>query len=61
MTPRIDSEEDVEPEASPDEEVEPEDTHEFWATRSDEFSPGYYAEIGQNEVTKTIEAMFDIT
>ncbi len=51
----------MEPEddAKPDEDVAPEDNHEYWANRSEEFSPGYYAEIGQNEVTETLEAVFD--
>ncbi|WP_276302671.1 class I SAM-dependent methyltransferase [Halorussus lipolyticus] len=39
--------------------MQPEDNHEYWANRSDEFSPGYYAEIGQNEVTETLSAVFD--
>ena len=39
--------------------MEPEDNHRYWAERSADFSPGYYAEIGQNEVTETLAEVFD--
>ena len=39
--------------------MEPEDNHRYWANRSEEFSPSYYADIGQNEVTETLDAIFD--
>ena len=43
----------------PEEDHRPEDNHRFWADRSEEFSPGYYADIGRNEVTETLDAVFD--
>ncbi|WP_132060629.1 class I SAM-dependent methyltransferase [Halorussus amylolyticus] len=39
--------------------MEPDDNHRYWANRSEEFSPAYYADIGQNEVTETLAAVFD--
>ncbi|WP_081661593.1 class I SAM-dependent methyltransferase [Halopiger djelfimassiliensis] len=42
-----------------DEAVVPEENHEYWANRSGEFSPGYYAGIGQNEITETLAAVLD--
>lgn len=39
--------------------MEPEDNHRYWANRSEEFSPEYYANIGRNEVTETLLAVFD--
>lgn len=34
--------------------MEPDDVREDWAERSGKFSPGYYAEIGPNEVSETL-------
>lgn len=39
--------------------MEPEDNHQFWENRTEEFSPEYYADIGQNEVTETLENVFE--
>ncbi|WP_435177359.1 class I SAM-dependent methyltransferase [Halorussus sp. AFM4] len=39
--------------------MDPEDNHRYWANRSEAFSPGYYADIGPNEVTETLAAVFD--
>ena len=39
-------------------EIDPEDNHRSWAERSGEYSPEYYAEIGANEVTETLAAVF---
>lgn len=40
-------------------EIDPEDNHRSWAERSGEYSPKYYAQIGANEVTETLAAVFD--
>jgi SAM-dependent methyltransferase len=40
-------------------ETESADSHRYWANRSEEFSPSYYADIGQNEVTETLAAVLD--
>ncbi len=40
-------------------EIDPEDNHRSWAERSGEYSPKYYAEIGANEVTETLAAVFE--
>ncbi|UPV76949.1 class I SAM-dependent methyltransferase (plasmid) [Halorussus limi] len=39
--------------------MEPEDGRRYWADRSEEFSPSYYADIGQNEVSETLAAVLD--
>jgi len=39
--------------------MDPEDTHRGWADRSGEFSPAYYAQIGPNEVSETLAAVFE--
>jgi SAM-dependent methyltransferase len=39
--------------------MELDDNHRGWAERSGEFSPTYYAQIGANEVSETLSAMFD--
>ena len=39
--------------------MEPEDNHQYWANRSEAFSPAYYADIGRNEVTETLLNVFD--
>ncbi len=40
-------------------ELDPEENHRGWAERSADFSPTYYAEIGSNEVSETLAAVFD--
>jgi ubiquinone/menaquinone biosynthesis C-methylase UbiE len=40
-------------------EINPDDNHRTWAERSEEYSPEYYAEIGANEVSETLAAVFD--
>ncbi|NHN60598.1 MULTISPECIES: class I SAM-dependent methyltransferase [Halorussus] len=42
-----------------DAQTDPEDNHRYWANRSEAFSPDYYADIGPNEVTETLAAVFD--
>jgi len=37
--------------------MDPEDNHRYWADRSEEFSPEYYAQIGPNEVTETLASV----
>jgi SAM-dependent methyltransferase len=39
--------------------MEPADNHQYWANRSEDFSPSYYADIGQNEVSETLSAVFN--
>ncbi|SFR70149.1 class I SAM-dependent methyltransferase [Halogeometricum limi] len=39
--------------------MEPDDNRRGWAERSGEFSPGYYAEIGPNEVSETLATVFE--
>ncbi len=39
--------------------MNPEDVHRRWADRSEEFSPEYYAQIGPNEVSETLAAVFE--
>ena len=39
--------------------MDPEDNRRGWADRSGAFSPEYYAEIGPNEVSETLLAVFD--
>jgi SAM-dependent methyltransferase len=39
--------------------VNPDDNHHGWANRSGDFSPAYYAQIGPNEVSKTLVSVFD--
>lgn len=39
--------------------MEPEDNHRSWAERSGEFSPEYYAKIGSNEVSDTLDSVFE--
>lgn len=36
-----------------------EESQQYWANRSEEFSPAYYADIGQNEVSETLASVFD--
>ena len=39
--------------------MDPEDNRRGWAERSGAYSPEYYAEIGPNEVSETLAAVFD--
>jgi SAM-dependent methyltransferase len=39
--------------------VEPDDNRRGWAERSGQFSPGYYADIGPNEVSETLATVFE--
>ncbi|MFC7203031.1 class I SAM-dependent methyltransferase [Haloferax namakaokahaiae] len=39
--------------------MDPEENHRGWASRSGDFSPAYYAEIGPNEVSETLGDIFD--
>lgn len=39
--------------------IDPEDNHCGWAERSGEYSPEYYAEIGANEISETLAAVFE--
>lgn len=39
--------------------MDPDDVREDWASRSGKFSPAYYAEIGPNEVSKTVANVLD--
>ncbi|MDR9432200.1 MAG: class I SAM-dependent methyltransferase [Natronomonas sp.] len=39
--------------------MDPEDNRRGWAERSEDFSPRYYAEIGANEVSETLAAVFE--
>ncbi|WP_115862541.1 class I SAM-dependent methyltransferase [Halorussus litoreus] len=48
-----------EDEHRPGDDHSPEDNHRYWADRSEEFSPAYYADIGPNEVTERLTAIFD--
>ncbi|USZ69478.1 class I SAM-dependent methyltransferase [Halorussus salilacus] len=41
------------------EDHRPADNHRHWAERTEEFSPAYYADIGPNEVSETLAAVFD--
>ncbi|MWG36406.1 class I SAM-dependent methyltransferase [Halomarina oriensis] len=38
--------------------MDPEDNRRGWAERSGEYSPEYYAHIGTNEVSETLESVF---
>ena len=39
--------------------MEPDDNHRGWAERSGKFSPAYYADIGPNEVSRTLATVLD--
>ncbi|MDS0300058.1 class I SAM-dependent methyltransferase [Halogeometricum sp. S1BR25-6] len=39
--------------------MQPDDNRRGWAERSGDFSPGYYAEIGPNEVSETLATVFE--
>ncbi|WP_135805469.1 class I SAM-dependent methyltransferase [Halorussus marinus] len=39
--------------------MDPEDNHRYWADRTEEFSPEYYAQIGPNEVSETLASVLD--